>query len=261
MIFIRPNAKNRVYLDPQGPRYISNTINSQRAAPGTIKIVTFNIKFSRRINEALLLLQKPPLQNVDILCLQEMDLKGVSRLAEGLHCNFVYYPALFHPWLKQDFGNAILCPWPIVKESKIVLPYSDSSRFPRIAVKVILTLGEIRVAVFCTHTKVFLSPRQRGTPVEEILKYVPDDTKHCIVAGDFNTFTRADCEAVISPMKEAGFDYVSKDAGFSYTYWYLFNKKAALDHIFVKGMKKVTAGVVLDKSASDHFPVWAEAEI
>ena len=70
------------YADPSGPRYEGHFAGVD--ADPALRIVTFNIKYSREIDRAIELFQKNhELQNPDIIALQEMNNAGVDRIARG----------------------------------------------------------------------------------------------------------------------------------------------------------------------------------
>jgi endonuclease/exonuclease/phosphatase family metal-dependent hydrolase len=109
--------------------------------------------------------------------------------------------------------------------------------------------------------KVFASRLQRRVPIDHILASIDPSIDHCIVAGDFNTFTKANCKAIFEPFHEARYQLVTDAVGSTYNYWYLLNKKASLDHIFIKGMTIINAGKVADRKPSDHIPIWGELNL
>jgi len=198
------------------------------------------------------------LKDADIICLQEMTLKGIHQCAEQLKYNYVYYPAVFHPLIKQDFGNAILSRWPILNDRKIILPYLDPKKLQRIAVCADIQIGRKRIRIYCVHMKVFLKPLMRGQQMTVVLNSVPDNCQHCVVAGDFNTFTKANKTALLISLQEAGFSPATDHLGWSHKHWTLLNKKNQLDHIFIKGINILKAGKVINRKSSDHLPIWAE---
>src|SRR5262245_17259052 len=113
------------YLDPQGPRY-----EGKHAVPDpdpVLRVVTFNVEWGKRIDRLAELLREPPLRDADLVCLQEMDPRGVERVAATLGYDYVYYPAVFHPRAHQDFGNALLTRWPVLEDRKLILP--ERNRF------------------------------------------------------------------------------------------------------------------------------------
>ena len=71
------------YDDPAGPLVVVREASS-RVATNEIRLVTFNVKFGERVDQAADLLSRPgPLKDADVLFLQEMDGPGTEKLARG----------------------------------------------------------------------------------------------------------------------------------------------------------------------------------
>ena len=251
------------YIHSCKPRYASLDTATHRTRPkGTIKVITYNIKFSKNTRQALKLLAgHQDLGNAGIICLQEMDRQGVEFIANALKYNFVYYPAILHPRNNKDFGNAILSKWPIVNDRKIILPNPGTGKLQRIAVSATLLINNTKVTVFCVHMKMFVRAHQRHIPIGRIIDSIEPSIKHSIIAGDFNTFSKSNCLAILKPFKEADFQLATDAIGWTYKYWYLLNKRSTLDHIFTRGMSVVNTGKVINRVPSDHIPVWGELKI
>jgi len=260
---LRIGKHSHNYTHPHKPRYASRkSIAHQRKFNGHLKVITYNIKLSKKTDKAVhLLADHDELYGADIICLQEMDLAGVKLIANGLRYNYIYYPAILHPRSAKDFGNAILSKWPIISDHKIILPKVGSGRLQRIAVYAMIAVGHIRLAVICIHMKIFSKRADRRIPIDHIIKSIDPSVKYCIIAGDFNTFSKASYKAIFEPLKEARFKLVTASVGSTYKYWYLLNKKASLDHIFIKGMNIVNAGKVINRKPSDHIPIWGELKL
>src|SRR4051812_13804888 len=101
-----------------GPRYagpVAVAADGQALpVPDTLRMVTFNVKFSLHPDLARDLLEhNDSLNHADVVCLQEMDEQAVKTIAAGLHMGYVYYPASQHWKTGRDFGNAILSRWPL----------------------------------------------------------------------------------------------------------------------------------------------------
>ena len=251
------------YIHSIQPRYASMDTATHCAEPKeTIKVITYNIKLSKNTGQALKLLAgHHDLGNADIICLQEMDHKGVKLIADELKYNFVYYPAILHPRNNKDFGNAILSKWPIVSDRKIILPKLGTGKLQRIAVRATLLINDTKVTVFCVHMKMFVRSYQRRIPIDQIIGAIEPSIKHSIIAGDFNTFSKSNCRAILKPFKEADFQLATGSIGWTYKYWYLLNKRSTLDHIFTRGMTVVNTGKVINRIPSDHIPIWGELKI
>ncbi|MCK5082433.1 MAG: endonuclease/exonuclease/phosphatase family protein [Candidatus Omnitrophica bacterium] len=263
MIRFKTGKHYHNYFHSCKPRYASLDPAHHRVDPKeTIKVITYNIKLSRNTRQALKLLAgHDDLDNADIICLQEMDHQGVKLIADTLKHNFVYYPAIFHPRNNKDFGNAILSKWPIIDDRKIILPKLGTGELQRIAVSATLLINSTKVTVFCVHMKLFVRSYQRRIPIDRMIDSIDPSVKHSIIAGDFNTFSKSNCQAILKPFKEADFQLATHAVGWTYKHWYLLNKKSTLDHIFTRGMSVVNTGKVINRIPSDHIPVWGELKI
>jgi endonuclease/exonuclease/phosphatase family metal-dependent hydrolase len=255
------NRYSRNYTNPDFPRYAGLGIAQEsRPANGSLKVVTYNIKCSEQIGEALKIIKgNEKLADADIICLQEMDLKGVKTIAQKLQYNYVYYPAIVYK--NKDFGPAILSKWPILYDEKIILPHLNHNKSQKCITSAVIDYQGKKVKIFSVHLGVLLYPNQRGDQIDKIVQELNPNIDYFIVAGDFNTLTQVNLRTVVEPLIEQYFTFVTRDIEWTYKHWYFFNKKASLDHILTQGMKVVDVGIVPDRSASDHIPVWAELKL
>ena len=117
------------YLDPRLPRCAESfrPLDDTLSEPGTFKFVSFNIKFGEEPDKAVRTLARNDLDDADVLVLQEMDLPSTRQIARELRVDYVYYPIAVHPQSGRQFGLAILSPWPIREDRKILLPRIESS--------------------------------------------------------------------------------------------------------------------------------------
>jgi endonuclease/exonuclease/phosphatase family metal-dependent hydrolase len=242
-------ANTMNYTDPAGPRFAG--VGSEAHPPISLKVVTFNIEYARHVDSALALFHTDPgLENADIIALQEMDERGVQRIAQALGLNYVYYPAVLHPVPKQDFGNALLSRWPIEGDRKIILPHlSLSRRAQRIAVTGTVLVGGRAIQVYAVHIAGALEVGFGGQ--KDQLRTVLNDAdsvgRPAIIAGDMNS------REVGAEAAARGYAWPTRDLGSTH---HGFD----LDHVFVRGLEPAwqgDAGVVHDvRGASDHHPVW-----
>ena len=138
-------ATARNYVDPDGPRYHGEYAGLP--APPTIKVVTLNVKYSRRIATVVQLLRElESLRNADVIALQEMDDAGTEAIARALALNYVYYPGAVHPKTGRNFGNALLTRWPMEADAKLLLPHPGRFRkMVRIAVAATIRIRDVPV--------------------------------------------------------------------------------------------------------------------
>ncbi len=248
------------YLDPAGPSHERHFARPDTVPPQTgepLRVVTFNIAYAVKIDEALeVLRQSPALREIDVLSLQEMDAPSVERIARELGMNSVYVPSAVHPKTDRDFGCAILSPWPLVEPGKVVLPIAAfGSGVRRSAVRATVLRGDERIRVYSVHlpSPLGVTGYARREQVKVMLADAADSADPVVIAGDFNS------HGLGKKFVEGGYEWVTRDVGTT-TRFLIFG--LSYDHIFVKGLVAVTGtaafGVVKDnRGASDHRPVWA----
>jgi endonuclease/exonuclease/phosphatase family metal-dependent hydrolase len=237
--------------DQTGPRYTGGHSRPGRPVAIALRIVTFNVKFSRYVDRALQLLEKSQaLQDLDILALQEMDEAGVEKIARRLSLNYVYYPAVVHSAHGKNFGNALLSPWRILEDRKIFLPHSGQiEKMQRIAVAATFKIGKLKLRAYSLHlgTALEILPRQRKHQVEAVLTDAEKFSGPIIIVGDMNA------RGIGRFLERQGYFWATKSVRRTIS---LF----AWDHIFIRnfeGSPKGEVGVVKDnRQASDHKPVW-----
>jgi endonuclease/exonuclease/phosphatase family metal-dependent hydrolase len=242
------------------PRY-SFTVNPpyEGMYKETLKVVSYNIKHSAKIKEAIDLLQRnEDLADADILLLQEMIPSAVETIASELGYNYIFYPAVLHPILDDNFGNAVLSKWPITYDENIIFPSVKEKSRHRVAVAAKLKINGKDVLVYSLHMGIFMKPGQRGQQIQGIIDAIDDNIDYCIIAGDFNTIKQKDEDEIIKTFSEAGFKHATSKVDWTYNHWYFLNYKSVFDHIFARGPKILRSGKINNRSASDHLPVWME---
>ncbi|MFL5403859.1 MAG: endonuclease/exonuclease/phosphatase family protein [Gemmatimonadales bacterium] len=243
----------RNYSSPEGPRYAGGPPAASVTGGDTtrIKVVSFNVEFSQRIDSAIALLRRDSvLRDADVVLLQEMNEEATQQVADSLGLSYVYYPAIYHYRTHQLFGNTVLSRWPIVEDRKLVLPHlSRFVRTQRTATAATVRVGSSLVRVYSTHlgTMGDLGSGGRRDQLRAILKDAARYSR-VIIGGDMN---------------DAGVGRVARDAGFLWPTEHgpPTSRLGRLDHIFLKGFispDSGASGAVLDVGhASDHLPVWA----
>ncbi len=247
------------FTDPKGPGLIvryAPARSDTAVARRVLRVVTFNVKLAEEIDAAIALLRENSrLRDADLIALQEMDDRGVDRIARALSLNAVYYPAAIHPTNRKNFGPALLTPWPVERGWKVLLPHEGYGRGQRrTATGADVRVGERLVRTYSVHLETLfrLSEGERREQVGAVIKDAAGWNGPLVVAGDMN-------DARIPEYFEAhGFHWASREAGASK--WFL-----ALDHVFLRGLTPFSAairsGVEDPGEASDHKPVWVEAPL
>ena len=226
-----------------------------------LRLVTFNIEFGREIDGAIRLLRTAePLRNPDVLLLQEMSSAGVVTIADRLGLNYLYFPSGIHPQARQEYGTAILSPWPIEDPSKLPLPHGAVFTGMRRAV----TAATIRwrehpVRVYSVHlpARMAISGGQRREQVALILDAARRDPGPVIVAGDFNS-----PDIATGCSSGRGSTWVTR----------AFRAPPAscaggiqIDHVFARGFgalaKRRQPATSRPSGISDHRAVWARLHL
>ena len=244
------------YSVPAGPRYAGGEIvRSTARHADTLRVVSFNIEFAYNVDSAISVLKQPSLRDADVVLLQEMDADATARIARALGMAYVYYPATLHPRTRRDFGNALLSRFPIIADSKILLPHiSALRRTQRSATAATIRVDDSTVVrVYSAHlgTIADVSPEQRR---EQLRAIIADAASYerVIMGGDMND------PFVGEVAKSAGYRWVTEGLPFT-------SVLGPIDHIFLKGIAGGIvngAGVVSERrGASDHKPIWALAII
>ena len=239
------------YSDPAWPRYGQAHTPLPASAGDTLRIVTFNIQFARHTDIAIDLIRTTPaLARADVLFLEEMDAPSTQAVADSLGMSWIYYPATLHPETHRDVGNAILSRYPIVEESKLVLPHlARGFRTARAAVAATLLVEGRPVRVYAVHFATMMGngPNERRDQLRVVLDDA-DRYRDVIIAGDFNSETVPDVALA------RGYRWPTRHLPHTNAWW-------TFDHVLLRGFTPAgpdSLGVVHDnRGASDHKPVWA----
>lgn len=247
-------ATARNYEDPAAPIHSGGSATPK--APGrTLRVVTFNLKWGRAVEEAAALLSRPgtPLADADLIVLQEMDQGGTARVAQALGYHYFYVPSAVHPVAKQDFGVALLSPWPLEDGRKLLLPHHNLFRKLRRSAAVATLrspLGPVRV--YGIH---FESPggalgSVRRDQARAVIADAEDWSGPTLVAGDFNG------RGGPRELARAGYGWPTESVTNTIG---IFD----FDHIVARGLCPAgpeASGKTNATPASDHKPVWAVLE-
>ena len=79
------------YIELKGPVYLDDYRSPYVSSEEGIKVVTWNIRYANRIEQAIRELKNEiALQDADILLLQEVDEKSVDKIAKSLRMMYVF---------------------------------------------------------------------------------------------------------------------------------------------------------------------------
>jgi endonuclease/exonuclease/phosphatase family metal-dependent hydrolase len=285
------------FTDPVAPRWAGPT-SANGVLTDTLRVVSFNIAYAQNVLGAIQVLGAHlELRQPDVLLLQEMDLRGVRLVAEALKMSYVYYPAARHPRkMEKDakkgisrahpefgyFGTAILSPWPLEDDQKILLG-RGYDRALKVAVAATIRWGDRKVRAVSVHL-----PRPLGEHFEAELRglaaCVLDGTcelptlavpparwadgvrpGNFVFAGDYNSSGAAQIRAIDRVFAGRGERAPGLRSTFNLFGLRVLPRWLSFDHI-VHGRAFSVApsrsGVVqVRRAVSDHHAVWAALKL
>ena len=224
--------------------------HDEAAEQRPLHLVTYNIAHSRRIDQAVAVLEHDDLRGADLFALTEMDEEGVDRIARALGLNYAYYPSVIYPATGRYYGPAILSPWPIERSWKVLLPHEGAwRRQRRTATAAILRLPGERILTYSLHLEpaARLSEGKRRDQIRAVLDDAAGFEGRVVIAGDLNSY------GIGVLIERHGYRWPTKFVGRTV-------HLVSWDHIFIKGAEpgsRHRAGTVRERGASDHRPVWA----
>ena len=257
------SAKN--YLEPTGPVYEFRREAEPPEAPAVaqpLRVVSFNIAYAIEIERAIEVLRgTEPLQDADLIALQEMDAPGTQRIANALGMNAVYFPSGVHPKHLRDFGCALLSPWPLVEPRKLVLPHgARGSGLRRAATIATLVRGASRVRAYSVHlpSPLAISGGSRKDELRVLARDAASSADPVVILGDFNSHDK------VEELQREGFAWLTRKLGPTTRFKLLGIPIANMgyDHVVTKRLHLAAGdnvlGIVRDnRGASDHLPIWA----
>jgi len=247
------------YMENDRPFYSETTPLFQVLPKDTLKIVSFNIEYGKRMEQAVEEFKEAKeLRDADIIFLQEIDENDVAMLAKALKLNSIYYPSVRHVH-GENFGNGILSRWPFKNHGKIILPYPNPiCGHSRSAVFGDITLDGRTLRLYSTHTEVSsLGLEKRIAQFKTILSSVPDSLQYAIIGGDFNTMAESTIETMDSLAFDTGFVRATQNISYTVSS-FLGILKFNLDHIYVRGFSPLGSDIYKDSKSSDHKPIWTK---
>lgn len=240
------------YESESGPRYAGDFRSGPAEGGQEVLLVSYNLALGEDVPGAIEVLQTPPLAELDVLLMQEVDAPGTRQIAEALELAYVYYPASTSV-TGADFGNAILSRFAVVDDAKHILPHYDPwSHRQRTATSATLDWLGRPLDVVCAHTAI---PTLGLAARLEQAAVVADAPTHelALIGGDFNTSDPGSEEQTAGVFTERGFDWASGGVAPTVS---RFGRDFRLDHLFVRGAETLGAGAFEDAAPGDHRPIW-----
>lgn len=220
------------------------------------RAVSWNIKFGIEVPTAIeVLTTHPDLRGAEIVCLQEMDEEGARAVSEALGLNYFFGLGSVHPQTDRPFGNAVLAAWDLDHTGVLRLPHKARFRGQdRIGVHAQLQLEHGPLTVCSVHTEIpTLGPSKRTAQYDELAAAGSQWSHAALIAGDFNTISARQSARLVERMGDRGFSSASSGTGPTLR---RLRMRYTLDHIFIRGLRRLDAGVAVESPGSDHDPVW-----
>ncbi len=196
----------------------------------------------------------------DIIALQEVEMVpgvgGVSRqahaLAGFLKMNYAFGPV--HHLKFGSVGNAILSRYPILKETKHILP---DSRDERGCLQADINADGTHFSIFNMHLGLNQVSRYRHLKYI-ILPIMQDSSIPTILAGDMNATPSMREMRMLSDYLHDTFQHNSGILGNTYP---SDAPRVRIDYIFIDDKSRCFSFHVIKSEASDHLPVTAAIRI
>jgi len=244
--------------------------------PPSTRVTTFNVEYARRPEQiADQIKNNPRLRDTDILLLQEIESyahEGKGR-AESIATALGYacmYAAARETGTGGTHGIAILTKHPLEEVRVVPLRFYNlryNSR-TRIALTAVARVRGETLRIYNIHLDTRLNAHER---IEQLRPAVDDANRHAedkiIMAGDFNTlpfYWLGRALPVWWANQYGPLDTYLKSCGFTTTSRHMPPTAGGkflrlhLDHIYVRNLDIVGAGVEEVGGVSDHKPLWAD---
>jgi endonuclease/exonuclease/phosphatase (EEP) superfamily protein YafD len=122
-----------------------------------------------------------------------------------------------------------------------------------------VAVDQYEILTYSVHNETaWLRYKKRLEQVDFIVSTIDSDSRIVIVGGDFNTFFSKGIHDVDDRFGIIGLERATSAVGVT-TRGHLL--EFSLDHFYTRGMNILDAGKLSETSASDHLPIWVEAEI
>jgi endonuclease/exonuclease/phosphatase family metal-dependent hydrolase len=248
--------------------------------PATLKVVEWNMEYSRNLDEQLVTLTADPsLADADVYLLSEVDRcsarNGVRRAARllaaavgGAYAYGIEFVELsIGRTVGGDTGQAIVSRRPLSGVGLLChsaqadwFAEDDQVRLgQRVVLYADVPAGDAHVRLYSLHfeSRDELGER-RAVQVKELLDVAQAGAceRAQVVAGDFNAWYPTTPELVL--MRNAGFEDALAALGDTGP---THDNSLRLDYVWTKGFAVRDGGVLREVTTSDHFPLWVELEL
>lgn len=257
------------YLDSSYPVYLAHpevVCDSTSYDEIDLTIVSYNVKYGEKIDEAIDVLLSVPIVGNRVYLLQEMNPHAIDLIADQLGMYSVYFPLNNEYFSNQDFGNAILSSTPLYDPEKIIFPHGQLHNNRRRGMTLAITcLGGRLLLLGSVHASTVILENEKR---QEQIIYMKDRLFQyhqlvdvSIIGGDFNSVTDSYTSFIKDQFESIGYEYNTIGLGDTHiTPIHIPMLNAELDMIFCNKCNIVDQGVISDASASDHYPIWVQIQ-
>jgi endonuclease/exonuclease/phosphatase family metal-dependent hydrolase len=247
---------------------------SPAAAPPTIKIVSYNIRWRggddlRTLIE--LLRGDREIGQATIIGLQEVDrnrkrtgnVNTVRLMAEELGLYYAWAAPPLAPGKEgqeEETGVALLSLYPLTDVRRIVLPNEGPGGRRRVALGASIRIGPTLVRAYTVHAETRTTNEKRLQQFQAVLDDLARQagTERAVILGDFNTITGDDVRATQQLFTAARFHTPFPNGEPT---WKTFIIKLKLDWVWLRGLQPVDFGIDRKVGLSDHWPLWLNVRL
>ena len=245
-------------------------INTKRAVPEEIKIVSYNMRWrgGDDLDDLIKLFKDDKeIGGATVIGLQEVDrnkrrtngINTAKKMAEELKMHYAWAappPPSGKERDEEETGVAILSPYPLTDVTRIVLPNPGPNGRRRAAIGATVRIGDRSLHVYSVHAEVRTSNEKRIGQLQAVLDDLQShhmQLKQSVILGDFNTLVPKDINGTSKLFTEKGFQ-----TPFSNTEptWRTFVIELKLDWLWLRGFNVKQFGIDRQVSMSDHWPLW-----
>ncbi len=234
-----------------------------------LKVIAYNIEFGRNTSpeEMSTFLMS---ENADVICFNEVPAQGwTKRVGKFLDMKYSYEGKIASANHMEDYKDktklyygkykSILSKYPLENPHEVLLKGLRWS--PASAVVASVKISKKKsVLIFSLHipTGVDDPEKSKAFHLSQILESDYSNYDKVILAGDFNDrFDSKPIQHLYDQQFSNPYKSLNIDLSHSTSLSREENNGKVIDHILYKGVKVKSAGIIEEKSLSDHKPVWA----
>ena len=236
------------------------------AATEKFKVVSYNMRWRGGADLAKLinlLREDKEIGGATIICLQEIDrnkkrAKNVNTARQIAAELGLYYAWAAPPTVGKDAeeetGVALLSRYPLTDVKRLVLPVPGPKGRRRVALCATASVGAQKIRVYSVHAEIRIKNAQRSEQLRAVIEEAKDYPT-TIIAGDFNTYSRAAQVNAANLFLNSGY---ATPFPYDEATWRAFIVELKLDWLWLRGLQSEKYGIDRAVKMSGHWPLWAE---